>query len=148
MTSYRQLPALDRAIVQGAAEGMITIDSEGVVLAVNPAAAELFGHTPDALMGQLTQLYQNLLGNALKFVGDRAPVVRLTIEHVARAASLAFASMASGSTPTTPSRSSLHSSACTAPASTTARASVSFTLHQRTMDEATWEMRACCAMEP
>jgi len=28
----------------------------------------------------LTQLYQNLLGNALKFIGDERPVIRLTVE--------------------------------------------------------------------
>ena len=36
----------------------------------------------------LTQLYQNLIGNALKFVGDQPPVIRLTAEE--RDGSLAF----------------------------------------------------------
>ena len=31
---------------------------------------------------QIVQLYQNLLGNALKFVGSSSPVVRLTVEQV------------------------------------------------------------------
>ena len=29
----------------------------------------------------LTQLYQNLIGNALKFCGDQAPIIRLTVEE-------------------------------------------------------------------
>ncbi len=41
-----------RAIVQGAAEGIIAIKNDGTISEANPAAEQLFGYTSDELIGQ------------------------------------------------------------------------------------------------
>lgn len=40
------------AVVDGAVDGIITIDKDGCVISFNPAAARLFGYTPEEVLGQ------------------------------------------------------------------------------------------------
>jgi light-regulated signal transduction histidine kinase (bacteriophytochrome) len=51
---------------------------------IDEAEAEVFVTPLPTVLGDvtlLTQLYQNLLGNALKFVGDERPEIHLTVER-------------------------------------------------------------------
>ncbi len=50
--SYEQLQTL----VASALDGIITINAEGVVQQVNPAAAEMFGHDADVLVGERVEV--------------------------------------------------------------------------------------------
>ena len=44
--------ALHREVVNGAVEGMINLDEQGIVLSFNRAAAEIFGHEPEEVIGR------------------------------------------------------------------------------------------------
>ncbi|GAB3821535.1 hypothetical protein GCM10028895_23880 [Pontibacter rugosus] len=41
-----------KAIIDGAIDGIITIDSKGIVETMNPAAARIFGYVPEEIIGQ------------------------------------------------------------------------------------------------
>ncbi|MBZ0307790.1 MAG: PAS domain S-box protein, partial [Anaerolineae bacterium] len=48
----RQNEALIRAIVETTADGIISIDSNGIIFAFNPAASRIFGYTPEEVIGK------------------------------------------------------------------------------------------------
>ncbi len=50
--TVRESEARVKAIINGVADAIVTIDGAGVVQSVNQAAAAMFGYAPDELMGQ------------------------------------------------------------------------------------------------
>ena len=83
------------------------------------------GELPDVWgdEGQLRQLFQNLIGNGIKFRAEDPPRVEVTAERQGAAGCSACRTTASGSIRATPSASSASSSACTAATSTRGAAS-------------------------
>jgi two-component system, LuxR family, sensor kinase FixL len=41
-----------RAIIDNAIDGIITIDQRGLIETLNPAAAKIFGYSPEEVVGQ------------------------------------------------------------------------------------------------
>ena len=73
--SRRQLVAMDACIDKALDALEISLEGKGAEIRRDPLP-ELWC---DPIM--VTQLYQNLIGNALKFVSDKQPMVRLTAEQ-------------------------------------------------------------------
>ena len=44
--------ALLKAIIENAIDGIITINDRGIVESINPSACNLFGYTPDEVIGR------------------------------------------------------------------------------------------------
>lgn len=51
LTMLREGEERNRAILEAAVDGIITIDEQGVIDSVNPAAARMFGYAPEELAG-------------------------------------------------------------------------------------------------
>ncbi|HEV7371296.1 PAS domain S-box protein [Arenibaculum sp.] len=54
--AQRASEARTRVIVEAVADGIVTFDERGIVESINPAAARLFGHPPQAVVGKAVSM--------------------------------------------------------------------------------------------
>jgi len=89
-TLIQDLLALSRAGRVAKKRERVSLDEcadralEVLVMRVRETGAEVTRHALPQVWGDstmLTQLYQNLIGNALKFCGDQRPIIQLTFEE-------------------------------------------------------------------
>lgn len=52
MERYRELSARQQTIFDSAKDGMMILDDAGVIQSLNPAAARMYGHAPDDMIGR------------------------------------------------------------------------------------------------
>ena len=102
---------------QALADLKAAIEKSGAVVTYDPLPAVMADNS------QLVQLFQNLIGNAIKFHVEDRPVFMSRLSKREMNGSFPSAITASASSPNMPSASSLSSSACTLKKSTPAQAS-------------------------
>ena len=59
-TALREQEAQTRAVVEHVADGIVTIDATGTIVAFNKAAQRIFGYTPEEILGQSLDLLTTL----------------------------------------------------------------------------------------
>jgi len=89
-TLIRDLLALSRASQVAQKRGNVSLDEcadralEALAMRLKERGAQITREKLPAVWGEptlLTELYQNLIGNALKFSGDQRPIIQLTCEE-------------------------------------------------------------------
>ena len=84
LLAYARIGTRGKPFVPVSTEQVARAAATNLHMAIEESKAQIVYHSLpvlDADATQLTQLFQNLIGNAIKFHGQAAPVVELSAEH-------------------------------------------------------------------